>query len=228
MKTDRESASYPGVEKWMKKHFRCFKAATNVGLRYSRIDVLGVKDVGGDLSGEIEIIGIEVKRGTEPFATASGQALGYHVYAHRVYLADRRDTAFTPSELEIASHLGIGLVQIIGATCREILSSPFHRPISRMSLAVVEKLALGHCRMCGTFFEIGTARKKQFSKVTRENFGRAIDQEKGLIFWNRELADRKNKLKMRATKDGTTYERRFICPDCIQYVFAKIASKSLG
>jgi hypothetical protein len=219
---DRESDSYPAVEKWMKKYFHCFKAATNVGLRYSRVDIIGVKDVGGDLSGEIETIAVEVKRGTEPFATASGQALGYHVYANRVYLADRRERKFNPSELEIASHLGIGLIQITGAKCREVLSSPYHKPITRMALSLLEKLALGKCRLCGSFFEIGRSKNNQFSNLARENIQRAIKNEKGLIFWNRELAERKHKLGMRVSTDGTTNERRFICRDCIQYVIAKV------
>ncbi len=88
-----EAELYPAVERYLRKHFRCFSAGTNVGLRYSRVDVIGVKDVGGDLSGEVETIAIEVKRGAEPFATASGQALGYQVYANRVYLADVRETS---------------------------------------------------------------------------------------------------------------------------------------
>jgi len=72
----------------MERHFRCFTSAANVGLQYSRADVFGVRDIGGILSGEVETICIEVKGGTEPFATACGQTLGYSVYANRVYLAD--------------------------------------------------------------------------------------------------------------------------------------------
>src|SRR5207302_7792478 len=90
MTKEQESSLYPIVEKWMRKHFRCFKASINVGLAYSRVDVLGVRDIGGDLSGEIETIAIEVKRGSEPFAAASGQALWCEVYVNRVYLADVR------------------------------------------------------------------------------------------------------------------------------------------
>src|SRR5690606_26168688 len=111
----RESDLYPVLANWMAKHFRCFKTGTNVGLRYSRADVLGVRDVGGSLSGEIETIVIEVKRGNEPFATASGQTLGYRVYANRVYLADERSAGFSQNELHIASSLGIGLIQIANA-----------------------------------------------------------------------------------------------------------------
>ena len=95
----------------MKGHFRCFATATNTGLAYSRPDVTGVRDIGGDLSGEVESIIIEVKRGgSQSFATASGQALGYRVYANRVYLAEARAKTFNADEIQIASHRGIGLI----------------------------------------------------------------------------------------------------------------------
>lgn len=95
MRKPREKSLYPLVERWLKRHYRCFATGINTGLRYSRIDVVGVRDVGGDLSGEVESIVVEVKRGTEPFATASGQALGYRVYVNRIYLADYRLSPFT-------------------------------------------------------------------------------------------------------------------------------------
>src|SRR3989442_8020878 len=99
----RESGLYPFVERWMLKHFQCFKTVKEKGLKYGRIDVLGVRDVGGDLSGEIESIVIEVKKGITPFAKASGQTLGYRVYANRVYLADLRTASFSSDEIHIAS-----------------------------------------------------------------------------------------------------------------------------
>src|ERR1051325_6870721 len=103
-----ENTFYPFVEGWLKKHFGCFKTAVNKGLRHGRIDITGVRDVGGDLSGAIETIGVEVKRGSFPFANACGQTLGYNVYVNRAYLADVRQEGFTPDEIHIASHLGIG------------------------------------------------------------------------------------------------------------------------
>jgi hypothetical protein len=47
MKTERESDLYPAVAKWAQKHFLCFKTEINKGLRYSKIDVIGVDDIGG-------------------------------------------------------------------------------------------------------------------------------------------------------------------------------------
>lgn len=218
----KESKLYPIVEKWLKKNHRCFKTAINKGKKESRIDVVGVKDIGGDLSGEVEVISVEVKRGTEPFATASGQALGYKVYANKVYLADFREKPFNNDEISIASHLGIGLIQIQKGKCKEILSSPYYKPITKQNLLLLENLALGRCQLCGSFFEIGNIEKNRFSGLARENLEKAIKDEKGLMFWNREVGERKNKLGIRKSKDGSTFERRFICPDCVYYFISQL------
>ena len=220
MKRPKENTLYPIVARWLKRHYRCFATGINTGLKYSRIDVVGVRDIGGDLSGEAETIVVEVKRGTEPFATASGQALGYQVYANRVYLADYRPTTFTLEETHIASHLGIGLIQIKGNTCIEVLSSPHHRPITKLNLALMEKLALGQCQLCNSLFRTGDT-DNRFSNLARENLKMAFNKEKGVMFWNREIGERKSRLHIRESKDGSTFERRFLCPDCVNYLLSQ-------
>jgi len=87
----QEKELYPLVERWLKRNFLCFRTAIDKGFKFSRIDILGIRDIGGDLSGDVETIAIEVKRGRSPFAKACGQTLGYNVYANRVYLADLKD-----------------------------------------------------------------------------------------------------------------------------------------
>lgn len=223
MKRRSEKSLYPSVERWLRRHFGCFKTAVNKGLRYGRIDAIGVRDVGGDLSGAIETIGIEVKRGSFPFSNACGQTLGYTVYVNRAYLADLREKGFTRSEIQIASKLGIGLIQIRRAGCVEVLSSPFYTPMERLSLLLLETLSLGRCQLCQSFFETGGVGGKRYSRLARENLKRAIDTEKGLMFWNREVADRKARAKLRISRDGTTFERRFICPDCVSNVLGEFA-----
>lgn len=212
----QELALYPSVEKWMCHHFGCFRSGSNVGLKYSRVDVLGVRDVGGMLSGEIEIICIEVKRGMEPFATASGQALGYSIYANKVYLAESRSKGFTPVERNIASRLGIGLIHIAGSRFTEVLSSRSHSPLPGLSLELLTKLALAKCQVCGAFFESGSPGKNWLSNVTRNSFKHAVKKEKGLVFWLCDLADRKRKFGLARGDPGYTMEKRFICPECVQ------------
>jgi hypothetical protein len=52
----------------------------------------------------------------------------------------------------------------------------------------------------------------------------AVEQGKGLMFWNYELAARKRKCRIRTAKN--TYERRYICPDCVSYVLADVAGSA--
>lgn len=231
IKLQKEQKLYPIVEKWMKKHFRCFKTSINTGLRHGRLDVVGVRDTGGELSGDVETISIEVKRGTEAFATASGQALGYKIYANRVYLADIRNNDFTPDEIKIASHLGIGLIQIRNNKCHEILSSPHYTPMVSYNLSLLERLALARCQICNSFFDVGKPRgtKKGYflSFVTRENIDRAIKEEKGVLFWNYEVARRKDKASIRRLGHYDSFERRYICSECTQVFFStKTKSKN--
>ena len=104
MKIPTEKDLYPIVEQWMKKHLRCFRVESNAGSTHSRPDVFGVRDIGGDLSGEVQTIAVEVKKEGPPFATMSGQTLGYNVYANRIYLAQLRKQAFTIDQMDIAIH----------------------------------------------------------------------------------------------------------------------------
>ncbi len=220
----KEAKLYPIVEKWMTKQFQCFKTAKNTGLKQGRIDVVGVRDVGGALAGDIETISIEVKRGTEAFATASGQALGYKIYANRVYLADIRSDSFSHDEINIASHLGIGLIQIKNRKCHEILSSPFYAPMISHNLALLEGFALGKCQSCGSFFETGDMKNRlgRFNNLSRV-MKTAFDQEKGFLFWNYEVGKRKNRTGVKLIKnDDDVYDRRFICPDCVWTFYEKI------
>ena len=206
----KENALYPVVERWVAKHFACFHTAVNKGLKFSRVDVIGVRDVGGDLSGEVETISVEVKRGTEPFATATGQAAGYKVYANRVYLADLRDAPFTHDEMDIASHLGVGLIQVRERSCAEVLSSPYYQPITRLNKLLLHTIGLVSCQLCGCYFQTSDGLRKS-------DIRKAYEEEKGLIFWNITVGRRK---QTRKNSPYESYERRFLCSDCVGAIYA--------
>jgi hypothetical protein len=155
----------------------------------------------------------KVKGGSEPFGTASGQALGYKVYANRVYLADIRENSFTDDEISIANHLGIGLIQIKGAKCNEVLTSPYYKPLTRLHLRLLENLGLGICQLCGCYFESGS-KSNNFSNVAT-TMNNAIEQNKGLMFWNYPVGKRKMKLTHPDNTRFETFERRYLCPDCV-------------
>jgi hypothetical protein len=213
----KESDLYPKLSKWLRTSYGCFATSQNLGLQHSRVDVLGIRDVGGDLSGEVETIGVEVKRGNQPFATTSGQARGYSVYADRVYLADVRTDGFTRHELDIASALGVGLIRISSSGCREVLSSPRHKPIARMQLRVFEKMGYGRCCVCQCLFQVGKGKADyDFSHLSRAGIVKAAQRDKGLIFWNEAVGKRK---VPEGRKKGISWERRFVCRECVQNLF---------
>jgi hypothetical protein len=224
MKTPTEKDLYPIVEQWLKKHLLCFKVDSNKGSRHSRPDVVGIRDIGGNLSGEVQTIAVEVKKEGPRFATMSGQTLGYNLYANRIYLAQFREQAFTVDQMDIASHLGIGLIQIRGKTCHEILSSPFYTPISRFNLELLEKLGLGKCQFCSSVFEIGDTENRWKNMVrgeeAYERIPKAIKAEKGLMYWNMAVAERKRKLGITKLEKGISEERRFICRECVGGILA--------
>lgn len=208
---------------WLKEKHRCFKTEITKGLKQSIIDVVGVTDVGGELSGEVETMAVEVKWGTGPFAKAAGQTLAYKVYANRIYLADLKD--FNHDEISIASHLGIGLIQIQNKECQEVLSSPYYVPIEKLNLQLLEGLALGRCQLCGYFVAIGDEHNR-FSKISNKKaLQKEVNAENGLIFWNESVDERKRKAGIQTKKEGYIHERRFICSDCISTLFPQLKVK---
>lgn len=218
-----EKTLYPLVRQWIQRHFRCFRIEVNKGLRYGRIDVLGIRDVGGDFSGSVEVISIEVKRGSTPFTNAAGQTLGYRVYANRVYLADFREKPFGREELLIASNLGIGLIHIKGKKCREVLTSPVYQPIPELQFRLFEKLKLGTCTLCGSLFALGDSEESSWSNVCNENLEKAIKLKKGLLYGLREVDKRRDKLGLCKSSEYIQ-TRRFLCPDCVSLVLRPLNS----
>ena len=220
-KVTSEAELYDPVEKWLSSSYCCFRTEKNVGLKYSRVDVIGIRDLAGDLDSEIEIIGVEVKKNMSSFASSCGQAYGYRAYLNRVYLAVLNENEFERAEIDIASHLGIGLIHISPSLrCREVLSSPYSMPIPGMALQVVERLALLRCQLCGIYFDGGESSKSfrdRTQNLSRQSFKRALENERGLIFWRHEVGERKMKKGVRSkSRDGLVFERRYFCPECVE------------
>lgn len=208
---------YPHVERWVKKHYRCWATGINTGLKSGRIDVVGVRDIGGDLSGKSEVVAIEVKAGTQVFTTSAGQAYGYSVMADRCYLADLRrgGSPFSPDELMIAERLGIGLLAIRGNNQVDlVLSAPLAQPIDELRLQVLEKLGLADCSLCGTLFRRnGRGGANSFQGVVRSSdrngLAEAAGKNRGYMWWLTAAADERDR-----SQRQQYYWRRYLCRDC--------------
>jgi len=206
----KESDLYPVVEQWLIDEKRCFKTAINKGVKYTRIDVIGIKDVGLNLSGKAEIIAIEVKRGEGRFANSCGQAVSNRLYANRVYLADLREDGFDEMEIQMASELGIGLISIKDGLCSEVLSSPYYTPHEGLSLAFLEQIEMFKCQICGTLFEDdgNTIELKEYVE------NKSLGSSPGLFYFIDALIKRKQKYGV-FSLDGSD-DSRSICKDCIE------------
>ena len=131
----KESDLYGKVQDWVVSAdgLRCEKAWGNEGLQEARPDVTGLRHAGGHLRGDFELITIEVKKSSSQFLTSAGQAAAYGVYADRAYLCcPRADKPFDEDNVDIASHLGIGLIEIDGnKKVNRVLAAPACQPIPR-------------------------------------------------------------------------------------------------
>jgi hypothetical protein len=216
-----EKDFYPRVAKWAKESLGCFHVAIDQGLKRGRIDVVGLRDVGGNLSGRSEVISIEVKHGKQPFATSIGQASGYSIYADRCYLAEARPQRFDDDEISIATRLGVGLIHITGTKrlrVNEVLSAPPREPLEGLRLELLDNLGFGRCAVCSSLFERGDKKKWDRNVVRQTSRGshlpQALENDKGLVYWLNEQAARAG-----ATGD-VIYNRRYICNDCLSALFA--------
>lgn len=63
----REESLYDGVEEFLQGTKNCFVTGQKKKSGVGEVDVVGVRDVGGDLSGEVEVLIVEVKKSSSNF-----------------------------------------------------------------------------------------------------------------------------------------------------------------
>ena len=79
----KEDQYYEGLrETYLEDQLYCFASGVSKGLRYGILDVVGVRDTGGKSSGDVELIGIEVKLDKASYLKSIGQAKGYTLYSN--------------------------------------------------------------------------------------------------------------------------------------------------
>jgi len=220
----KESDLYPTVSKWMerKSGLDCSKTWTNKGLGDVRPDVIGLRHAGGHLRGDFELITIEVKKSSGQFLTSAGQAAAYGVYADRAYLCcPQGDKPFDDDDIDIASHLGIGLIEIgKHQEIERVLAAPLSRPIPRKRQELLENLGFSVCQICGIPYPRSgdSEDRKSWKGLKRGSTNEISDAVKGKMgyvwwLWNW------SKDSDRLTADGLSYDRRYLCRDCVSGLF---------
>lgn len=216
-----EKQLYPAVQRWLAEAYTCVDTFVNRGFAYGRIDVSGLRHVGGQLSGRSEFVAVEVKTEREAFGTAIGQATGYSVYADRCYLAAVRPQAgFAEDEVMIADHLGVGLLHLQrrgrGASVSERLSAPQREPLLHLRARYIDNLGFVFCAICDSMFRRGDVKNEGWgANVTRQQLSEARDSGKGYVWWLHGLAATLNR------GEDQTYDRRYLCADCVSGLFSE-------
>ena len=166
-----ETYYYDKIRMRLLKHiFHCFIFEKKVGCEdIGNIDLVGIKDIGGWSCGDIEVIGVEVKKAHEEkeaiahFGKQLGQALGYSLICHRVYLAGLflpNEKGFSEEQRYLANHLGVGLIEVILNKDGDdvikldiVQTSAKHNPIEHKMNSLLYKLRISKCTICGIYYE---------------------------------------------------------------------------
>lgn len=211
-----EEKLYPSVEVLLKSDvFGCFKTAKKKGTVFvGQADVVGVREIGGDVRGDIEVIAVEVKSSPQPFGKNLGQALGYSLLAHKCYLA--APTRFSLEQKELATRLGVGLIEIkryrSDWKCVHVLSSGNHTPHPHQMETMLRRgLKVIRCGFCGIFIDT------EGEKITNSW---DVAREKGKIY--RILREPKRKLLF-SKRRKEDWRRIYLCKECVQELWAGIA-----
>ena len=168
-------------------------------VRDPRPDLVGIRHVGGELSGDFELVTALVRPSTKRFVSVAGETSAQRLQADRVYLACYTgEEGFSESRIEVGLRLGIGLIRIdTDLNCHRDLAAPSANPIARTRHELLNQLGFASCQLC----------QVAFSCTTDED----THAEAGSVFWNEIWADHYGRLR-----NESVYDRRYLCPDCVR------------
>ncbi len=161
---ETEKELYPLVRRWLQREgYYCGDEQVkpdgsprpweDVGLRSTRLDVVGLKSIGGRFYDELEMVGVEVKKASKATVSHINQTLGYHRFVDRAYFAKPGD--YRPELVQEAVRFGIGLLTIDTTSkkrpIRVVLSAGMNRPHPEQRAELMKRLWVTQCRLCGVF-----------------------------------------------------------------------------
>lgn len=213
----REAHYYPIVERFLKESLECFVTQKTTGVQgVGYADVLGVRDIGGEFHGGVEVIAVEVKLTPSNFGKSLGQAHGYSLFANKCYLAVpfAKEESFTAEQREEAAHLGVGLIRISGWRKKrnsEALTPRSDEPIEALRLKALGRLGYYQCAVCATL--IGPPRDSDYT--TRPEVARAKGK---VLYFDRQIKDgaRVRPLMFMRRKTEAVRRQTYICPACVK------------
>lgn len=220
-----ERRYYPMVERFLSDGLGCFVAKQTKGVRGVGIaDLLGARDIGGELDAQVELIAVEVKLTRDNFGKSLGQALGYTLFANKSYLAVpfRRAETFDDEERDEAAHLGVGLIRVGGwqkKRTEEVLTPRSGEPIEALRLKAIANLGYYKCAVCATM--IGPEEELGWTKRVET----ALSEQKALYF-NRQIRDGRKvrRLLFMNRREQDVARETYVCSECVRRVIPRAKS----
>lgn len=214
-----EKKLYKIVEEFARTEFGCGTVKQQVGAQLGKVDVIGAREIHGDLGTHTEIIAFEVKEEHAAFLSAIGQARAYSIYAHKCYLAykKRNSNAFTFEEIDIASQLGVGLIEIRGNGCKVISTSAAYSPRDSYTLAILNKIGLFRCTLCHATYSKNDVMDINPKEINLDKAPPYAGQLKKAIKNKKNAAYYLFQMYLQRDDDERkyVYDRRYICKDCV-------------
>ena len=229
--TASEKELYEPVSAFMRGRMGCKATKINTGTRFGQIDVLAIRTRTSDFASNDEVIAVEVKKGGTRFLNFLAQALSYSLYAHRVYLAWQRTSGagYTQEEIDIASHFGVGLLEIDESERVALISSSSKfQPERQYLMQAVQKLQYFECSICRSVYpiekliELNQPGEDDLADDPnyRGRLADAISQRRSSVYYLFELS------KDRGDSRTQVWDRRYLCKECSS-IFASLLPKSV-
>jgi len=221
-----EEKLYKIVEDYASQELGCDHVGQKVGTKHGIVDVVGVQELHGDFETHNEVIAIEVKDYRASFLSAVGQARSYSIYAHKCFLAYRKrySDLLSFEEIDIASQLGIGLIEIKNKKCTVLATSASFSPRDSYVMTILNKLGLFRCAMCRAVYplkDVMFVNQKGPIDMKSEHIyagqmKKAIISRKNIRYSLIQLAEQRD-----ADERKYIFDQRYLCKDCAS-IFASL------
>jgi len=190
----------------------------NIGPRYRRADVAGVRNADNPFEDQIEIVALEVRDRTRISDQDIRDTVNYRRYAHKCYLATT--APITDKYRRIAEQTNIGLLQLEkGKNEPIVLHSPTPKDPENYTemMAFLNSFQIIKCSICGCFFERFVRPDEAYYSyldMTRAKYFRVMKE-------NKEKNEEKDPLCLKEVgKLPSEYKiTRYICYPCLEELF---------
>jgi len=186
----------------------------NIGTKYRRADVAGIKNVGSRFQDEIEIVAIEVRDTPTISDSDFRDTDNYHYFAHKCYLATT--APITNEHMQIAELRNIGLLSLQKGKKPKSMHDPNpENPKNyKEMLDFLNSFEVVKCAICGCFFERFLRKEENyqsFLELIRSKYFKVMSETQNEPLEKSDIRELSADYKMSI----------YICEPCVRDLFVK-------